>query len=124
MEKKFKISTTYPEINSLVVDIRSNPSLLSTNGPQITEKLLEIFKLKTVEEIAEAIAYLDKGDVKSAKTFTHEGLYYYRTLHPSIEEKLGSESANELLYLMESALSITISDKPIDVMKAELEDIS
>ncbi|MDO8641555.1 MAG: PEFG-CTERM sorting domain-containing protein, partial [Nitrosarchaeum sp.] len=65
-----------------------------------------------------------KGDVKSAKTFTHEGLYYYRTLHPSVEEKLGSESANELLYLMESALGVTTSDKPIDVMKAELEDIS
>ena len=124
MEKKFKISATYPEINSLIVDIRSNPTLLFTNGPQITEKLLEIFKLKTVEELAEAIAALDKGDVKSAKTFTHEGLYYYRTLHPSIEEKLGLESANELLYLMESALSVTISDKPVDVMKTELEDIS
>lgn len=124
MEKKFKISTTYPEIDSLVVDIRSNPSLLSANGPQITEKLLDIFKLKTVEEIAEAIAALDKGDVKSAKTFTHEGLYYYRTLHPSIEEKLGSESANELLHEMESALDVTTSDKPVDVMKADLEDIS
>ncbi|TAK16496.1 MAG: PEFG-CTERM sorting domain-containing protein, partial [Nitrosarchaeum sp.] len=124
MEKKFKISTTYPEINSLVVDIRSNPALLSANGPQIAEKLLEIFKLKTVEEIAEAIAALDKGDVKSAKTFTHEGLYYYRTLHPSVEGKLGSESANNLLHLMESALDVTTSDKPIDIMKAELEDIS
>jgi predicted secreted protein with PEFG-CTERM motif len=124
MEKKFKISTTYPEIDSLVVDIRSNPASLSANGPQITEKLLEIFKLKTVEEIAEAIAALDKGDVKSSKTFTHEGLYYYRTLHPSIEEKLGSESANDLLHSMKSALGVTTSDKPIDVMKADLEDIS
>ena len=124
MEKKFKISTTYPEIDSLVVDIRSNPALLSVNGPQITEKLLEIFKLKTVEEIAEAIAALDKGDVKSAKTFTYEGLYYYRTLYPSVEEKLGSESANELLHSMESALDVTTSDKPIDIMKADLEDIS
>jgi predicted secreted protein with PEFG-CTERM motif len=124
MEKKFKVSTTYPEIDSLVGGIRSNPALLSANGPQITEKLLEIFKLKTVEEIAEAIAALDKGDVKSAKTFTHEGLYYYRTLHPSVEEKLGSESANELLHEMESALDVTTSDKPIDIMKADLEDIS
>ena len=124
MEKKFKISEKYPEINLLVVDIRSNPSLLSANGPQITEKLLEIFKLKTVEELAEAIAALDKGDVKSAKIFTHEGLYYYRTLHPSVEEKLGPESANELLHEMESALDVTTSDKPIDVIKADLEVIS
>ena len=124
MEKKFKISEKYTEINSLVVDIRSNPSLLSANGPQITEKLLEIFKLKTVEELAEAIAALDKGDMKSAKIFTHEGLYYYRTLHPSVEEKLGSESANELLHEMEYALDVTTSDKPIDVIKADLEVIS
>jgi predicted secreted protein with PEFG-CTERM motif len=124
MEKKFKISTTYPEIDSLAVDIRANPTLLSVNGPQITERLLEIFKLKTVEEIAEAIAAVDKGDVKSAKTFTYEGLYYYRTLYPSVEEKLGSESANELLHLMESALVVTTSDKSLDIMKADLEEIS
>ncbi len=124
MEKKFKISTTYPEIQSLVVDVQKNPALLSINGPQITEKLLEIFKLKTVEEIAEAIAALDKGDVNSAKKFTYEGLYYYRTFHPHVEEKLDSESANELLHLMESALAVTASDMPIDDMKADLEDIS
>jgi|CXWL01.1.fsa_nt_gi predicted secreted protein with PEFG-CTERM motif len=124
MEKKFKISTTYPKIDSLVAGIRSNPALLSVNGPQITEKLLEIFKLKTVEELEEAIASLDKGDIQSAKTFTHEGLYYYRTLHPSVEEKLGSESANDLLHLMESALDVTTSDKSTDVIKAELKDIS
>ncbi|MBI2642839.1 MAG: PEFG-CTERM sorting domain-containing protein, partial [Nitrosarchaeum sp.] len=124
MEKKFKISTTYPEIQLLVVDVQTNPTLLSANGPQITEKLLEIFKLKTVEELAEAIAALDKGDMQSARTFTYEGLYYYRTLHPSVEGKLGPESANELLHLMESALDVTTSDKPVDIIKAELEDIS
>ncbi len=124
MEKKFKISTAYPEMDLLVVDIRSNPALLSANGPQTTEELLEIFKLKTVEELEEAIAALDKGDIQSARTFTYEGLYYYRTLHSSVEEKLGSESASDLLHLMESALDVTASDKPIDVIKAELEDIS
>ena len=124
MEKKFKISENYPAINSLSMDIKSNPSILSVNGPQITEELLEIFKLKTVEELEEAIAALDKVDVKSAKTFTYEGLYYYRTLHPSIEEKLGADTANELLHEMESALNITMSDKPIDVMKAEIKHIS
>ena len=124
MEKKFKISTTYPEIQLLVVDVQTNPTLLSANGPQITEKLLEIFKLKTVEELAETIAALDKGDMQSARTFTYEGLYYYKTFHPSVEEKLGPESANELLHLMESALDVTTSDKPVDIIKAELEDIS
>lgn len=124
MEKKFKISENYLDINSLSDGIKSDSSLLSVNGPQITEKLLEIFKLKTVEELEEAIAALDKGDLKSAKTFTYEGLYYYRTLHPSIEEKLGAESANELLHEMESAISVTMSDKSIDAMKAEITQIS
>src|SRR3989338_6706253 len=62
--------------------------------------------------------------MQSARTFTYEGLYYYRTFHPSVEEKLGPESANELLHLMESALDVTTSDKPVDFIKAELEDIS
>lgn len=124
MEKKFKISENYPDINTLSDGIQSNSSLLSVNGPQITEKLLEIFKLKTVEELEEAIAALDKGDLKSAKTFAYEGLYYYRTLHPSIEEKIGAESANELLHEMESAISVTMSDKSIDVMKSEITQIS
>jgi len=124
MEKKFKISENYLDLNSLSDGIKSNSSLLSVNGPQIAEKLLEIFKLKTVEELEEAIAALDKGDLKSAKTFTYEGLYYYRTLHPSIEEKIGAEPANELLHKMESAISVTLSDKSIDVMKAEITQIS
>lgn len=124
MEKKFNISENYSDINTLSNGIKSNSSLLSVNGPQITEKLLEIFKLKTVEELEEAIAALDKGDLKSAKTFTYEGLYYYRTLHPSIEEKIGAESANELLHKMESAISVTMSDKSIDVMKSEITQIS
>jgi predicted secreted protein with PEFG-CTERM motif len=124
MEKKFKISENYLAINSLSDDIKLNSSLLSVNGHEITEKLLEIFKLKTVEELEEAIAALNKGDLKSAKTFTYEGLYYYRTLHPSIEEKIGAESANELLHKMESAISVTVSDKSIDAMKAEITQIS
>ncbi|CAD6515631.1 conserved exported hypothetical protein [metagenome] len=124
MEKKFKISENYSDINTLSDSIKSNSSLLSVKGPQITEKLLEIFKLKTVEELEEAIAALDKGDLKSAKTFTYEGLYYYRTLHPSIEEKIGAESANNLLDKMETAISVTMSDKSIDVMKSEITQIS
>lgn len=124
MEKKFKISENYSDISTLSDSIKSNSSLLSVNGPQITEKLLEIFKLKTVEELEEAIAALDKGDLKSAKTFTYEGLYYYRTLHPSIEESIGAESANKLLDKMESAISVTMSDKSIDVMKSEITQIS
>ncbi|MFB5638441.1 MAG: PEFG-CTERM sorting domain-containing protein, partial [Nitrosarchaeum sp.] len=124
MEKKFSLSEKYPEINSLISGIKSNSKLLSTNGPQITEKLLEIFKLKTVEELEEAIAALEKGDIQSAKTFTHEGLYYYRTLHPAVEKKIGSESANKLLQGMESALSVSMSGKSADVIKADIQRIS
>jgi len=124
MEKKFKISEKDYETNSLISEIQSDVSLLSTNGPAITQELLGIFKLKTIEELEEAIAALDDGKIKNAKKFTYEGLYYYRTLHPSVEERLGTETANELLHEMQEAVEVTMSGKPASEMKSEIEHIS
>lgn len=124
MEKKFSISKNDPGTDALILELGQNPSKLSENGPKITSKLLGIFKLKTIEEIEEAIAALEGNDLKSAKKFTYEGLYYYRTLHPSVIEKLGQETADELLHEMEEAITITTSGKPLSEIKEELQHIS
>ncbi|KFM21358.1 hypothetical protein AAA799B03_01090 [Marine Group I thaumarchaeote SCGC AAA799-B03] len=124
MEKKFKISEKEYETNSLISELQSDASLLTTNGPAINEELLGIFKLKTIEELEEAIAALDEGNIKNAKKFTYEGLYYYRTLHPAVEERLGTETANELLHEMQESVEVTMSDKSASEMKEEIEHIS
>ena len=124
LEKKFKITEKDYESNLLVNEIISDSSTLSTNGSLILDELLSIFQLKTIEELEEAIAALEEGDVKSAKKFTYEGLYYYRTLHPAVESKLGADSANELLHEMEDAVKVTMSNQTPAEMKSEIEHIA
>lgn len=124
MEKKFKISSNDYVTNELIAELKQNPSKLSENGQEIIEELLSIFKLKTIEEIEEAIEALENNDLKSAKKFTYEGLYYYRTLHPSVIEKLGTNTANELLHEMEDAVKATTSGNQISEILGELEHIS
>ncbi|PBO85977.1 MAG: PEFG-CTERM sorting domain-containing protein [Thaumarchaeota archaeon] len=124
LDKKFKVSEKDYESNNWIAEIESTQSTLSSNGPAILEELLEIFKLKTIEELEEAIAALEEGDVKSAKKFTYEGLYYYRTLHPAVEEKLGTETANELLHEMEEAIEVTMSGNISSEMKFKIEHIA
>ena len=124
LDKKFSISEKDYKSNNWISEIKSTPSTISSNGPAILEELLEIFKLKTIEELEEAIAALEKEDVQSAKKFAYEGLYYYRTLHPAIEEKMGVESANELLREMKEAVKVTMSDMSSQEMKSEIEHIS
>ena len=124
MEKKFSISTNDYESKNLIADLKSNPDKISEHGSKITEEILGIFKLKTIEELEEAIAALENNDLSSAKKFTYEGLYYYRTLHPAIEDKLGQETADELLHEMEEALEITTSGKPESEILNELKNIS
>ena len=124
MEKKFSISKNDPDTNSLVLEINQNPAKLSENGSQITSAILEIFKLKTLEEIEEAIAALEADDLKGAKKFAYEGLYYYRTLHPSVVEKLGQDTAEELFHEMEEVITVTTSDMTISEMIEELKHIS
>jgi len=124
LEKKFKITEVNYDSNLLVNKIISDSSTLPTNGPLILDELLSLFQLKTIEELEEAAAGLEEGDVKSAKKFTYEGLYYYRTLHPAVEDKLGTDSANELLHKMEDAIRVTMSDQTPVAMKSEIEHIA
>lgn len=124
MEKKFSISSNDYETNQLIVELKEDPSELYEYGPEITGEILEIFKLKTLEELEEAIAALQKDDVQSAQKFTYEGLYYYRTFHPAVEEKLGQDAANELLHEMQEALQVTTSGQPSADMLEELEHIT
>lgn len=124
LEKKFKITEKDYESNLLTDEIISDSSALSTNGPLILDELLSIFQLKTIEELEEAIAALDEGDVKSAKKFTYEGLYYYRTLHPAIESKLGPDLANKLLHEMEEAVEVSMSNQTPAEMKSKIQHIA
>jgi predicted secreted protein with PEFG-CTERM motif len=124
MDKKFKISEKDYTSNSLIAEIVSDSSVLSINGEEITQELLGIFKQKVIEELEEAIAALDEGNDSAAKKFTYEGLYYYRTLHPAISEKLGTSSANELLHKMTEAVEVTMSGESIDDKKSKLIHIA
>ncbi|RDJ31250.1 MAG: PEFG-CTERM sorting domain-containing protein [Crenarchaeota archaeon] len=124
MEKKFKISEKSDFQSNLAFEkIKANSAELQNHSETITGELLGIFKLKTIEEIEEAIGALENDNVADAKKFAYEGLYYYRTLHPSIEATLGPESANELLHEMEEVIEVVESDMSIDEMKDELNHI-
>lgn len=125
MESKFKISEKESFItNHALEEIANDSDEIEEYADIIRNELLGIFKLKTVEELEEAIAALKENDVTSAQKFTYEGLYYYRTLHSSVSEKLGDESASELLHEMEEAVEITTSSVPVSEMIEELEHIS
>ena len=124
LDKKFKISSGDYQTNQWISEIKNDSSKLSENGPKITQELLGIFKLKTLEELEEAIAAIEANDLKSAKKFTYEGLYYYRTFHPAVEEKLGKEDANELLHEMEEAIKVTVSNTDTSKILEELEHIT
>ncbi len=124
LDKKFKVSEKDFESNRLVPEIKSDPSSLSFNGPLVLDEMLAVFKLKTLEELDEAVAALDAGDIKSAKKLTYEGLYYYRTLHPAVESKLGADSANELLHQMREAIRVTMGSQSPPEMKMEIEHIA
>nr|WP_249111164.1 PEFG-CTERM sorting domain-containing protein [Nitrosopumilus sp. K4] len=125
MESKFKISEKDNFVtNHALAEIAKDSEEIEEYADVIRDELLGIFKLKTVEELEEAIAALESDDVSSAKKFTYEGLYYYRTLHPSVVEKLGNESASELLHEMEEAVEITTSSSTVSEMIEELKHVS
>lgn len=124
LEKKFKVPEKDYQTNQWIEEIKSDASTLSENGSAILDEMLNIFKIKTFEEIEEAIFALAEDDVKSAKKFAYEGLYYYRTFHPAVEAKLGADTANELLHEMEEAIEITMSKKSPVEMKSEIEHIA
>lgn len=124
LDAKFSISEKNYATNNALKEIREKPQEIPEYSDIIKEEILGIFKLKTIEELEEAIGALEKGDVNTARKFTYEGLYYYRTLHPSVVEKLGQESSSELLHEMEEAVEITDSTDSAKVMKQKLEEIA
>lgn len=124
LDKKFAVSEKDYQSNQWIAEIKSDQSTLSENGPAILDEMLNIFKIKTFEEIEEAIFALDEGDVKSAKKFAYEGLYYYRTFHPAVDAELGADAANELYHEMEEAIKVAMSNKSPEEMKTAMEHIA
>ncbi|WP_016939381.1 PEFG-CTERM sorting domain-containing protein [Candidatus Nitrosopumilus koreensis] len=123
LESKFSLSEKYPDLHHMAEEISSDPNEIDEYYDSLKSGLLDIFKLKTLEEPEEAIFALDEGDVKNAQKFAYEGYYYYRTLHPAIEEKLGAEKAAELLHEMDEIKEITMSNKSSEMMKEEIEHV-
>ncbi len=109
MEKKFGISEKDYATNDVLATISSTGSVTPEQGDTIKDDLLEIFKLKTVEEIEAAIKALQDDDAQGSKKFAYEGLYYYRTLHPDMERVLDSDKAGSVLRQMEEVIRVTES---------------
>ncbi|MGQ0637821.1 MAG: PEFG-CTERM sorting domain-containing protein [Nitrososphaerota archaeon] len=124
MEKKFKISEKPSLVtNTALIEIQESSDNIDRYANTIKSELLEFFKLKTIEELEEGVAALNEGKINDARKFAFEGLYYYRTIHPSVIDKLGMEKANELLHEMEEAVEVTRSNLSAEEMKEELEHI-
>ena len=124
LDKKFEFSENHPNTDKLFLEITNDSSKLTKNGAMITNAILDIFKMKTFEEIEEAISAVEQNDIQNAKKFAYEGLYYYRTLHPDVIKKIGQEDGNELLHEMEEVVEITASGKPNAEILEELEHLS
>jgi len=109
VQTKFKVADKDPATLALFTAINNDPSKLKTYSDVIRENMLDIFELKTVEELEEALIKYGEDDTYSAKKYAYEGLYYYQTLHPYATESIGSDKANQLYGLMEKAMDISDS---------------
>ena len=109
VQTKFKVADKDPATQALFTAINNDPSKLKTYSDVIRENMLDIFELKTVEELEEALIKYGEDDTYSAKKYAYEGLYYYQTLHPYATESIGSDKANQLYGLMEKAMDISDS---------------
>ena len=109
VEKKFKVADKDPASQALFTAIKNDPSQLIAYSDVIRENMLDIFELKTVEELEEALIKYNEDDTYSAKKYAYEGLYYYQTLHPYATESIGADKANQLYGLMEKAMDISDS---------------
>jgi hypothetical protein len=124
MEKKFAISKN-PDLvtNTAITEIKENPDKIHHYKETIKSELLNIFKLKTIEEIEEAIAAADQGKTNDAIKFTYEGYYYSRTAHPHLVGTLGQEDADKIESNMKMAMGVARSGAPNSEIKSELEQI-
>lgn len=124
METKFAISKN-PDLitNQAISEIKKNPDKIHHYKDEIKSELLNIFKLKTIEEIEEAIAASDQGKPNDAIKFAYEGYYYYRTLHPHLVSTIGQDEAEKIEQNMKSAIDTTRSAAPNSQIKSKLEQI-
>lgn len=124
METKFAISKN-PDLitNQAISEIKKNPDKIHHYKDEIKSELLNIFKLKTIEEIEEAIAASDQGKPNDAIKFTYEGYYYYRTLHPHLVNTIGQDEAEKIEQNMKSAMDVARSGAPNSQIKSKLEQI-
>ncbi len=109
VKTKFKVADKDPATLALLTAIENDPSQLKTYSAVVRENMLDIFELKTVEELEEALIKYNEDDTYSAKKYAYEGLYYYRTLDPYVVESIGQAKADSLYALMEKAMAISDS---------------
>ena len=84
VQTKFKVADKDPATTALFTAIENDPSKLQTYSAVVRENMLDIFELKTVEELEEALIKYNEDDTYGAKKYAYEGLYYYRTLDPYV----------------------------------------
>ena len=76
VKTKFKVEKKDPGTLALLTAIENDPSQLKTYSNVIRENMLDIFELKTVEELEEALIKYNEDDTYGAKKYAYEGLYY------------------------------------------------
>ena len=89
VKTKFKVADKDPGTLALLTAIENDPSQLKTYSAVVRENMLDIFELKTVEELEEALIKYNEDDTYGAKKYAYEGLYYYRTLDPYVVDSIG-----------------------------------
>ena len=109
VKTKFKVADKDPGSLALLTAIENDPSKLKLYSGVVRDNMLDIFELKTVEELEEALIKYNEDDTYGAKKYAYEGLYYYRTLDPYVVESIGQAKADSLYALMEKAMAISDS---------------
>ena len=104
MSKKFKYAETPSDASEAMADLQANPGEIGELAPVILDGLRGTFLLKVKEEIAEALEAASKNDTANAQKFVIEGIAYYRTIQPDVQEKLGEQAEATLFHEMEELL--------------------
>ncbi len=74
VQTKFKVADKDPATLALFTAINSDNSKLAVYSDVVRENMLDIFELKTVEELEEALIKYGEDDTYSAKKYAYEGL--------------------------------------------------
>ncbi|AJA92768.1 hypothetical protein T478_0572 [Candidatus Nitrosopelagicus brevis] len=109
VKTKFKVADKDAGSLALLTAIENDPSKLKLYSGVVRDNMLDIFELKTVEELEEALIKYNEDDTYGAKKYAYEGLYYYRTLDPYVVDSIGQGKADQLYGLMEKAMAISDS---------------